>query len=44
MANFSGNLNLMGFKGAKVFSNLDPNNPNQLFVAIPVAWNDIQLS
>ena len=44
MANFSGNLNLMGFKGAKVFSNLDPQHPNLLFVAIPVPFNDIQLS
>ena len=44
MANFSGNINLMGFKGAKIFSNLDPQHPNQLFVAIPVGWNDIQLA
>lgn len=44
MANFSGNLNLLGFKGAKVFTGLDAEYPNQMFVAIPVAWNDIQLS
>lgn len=44
MANFSGNINLLGFKGAKVFSGLDQQHPNQLFVCIPVGWNDIQLS
>ena len=44
MANFSGTLNLLGFKGARVFSNLDAQHPNQLFVAIPVNWNEIQLS
>jgi hypothetical protein len=44
MANFSGNINLLGFKGAKVFTNLDAQHPNQLYVAIPVGYNDIQLS
>ncbi len=44
MASFSGNINLLGFKGAKVFSGLDQQHPNQLFVCIPVGWNDIQLS
>ena len=44
MANFSGQLNLLGFKGAKVFTNLDAQHPSQLYVCIPVGWNDIQLS
>lgn len=44
MASFSGNINLLGFKGAKVFSGLDQQHPNQLFVCIPVGWNDIQLA
>lgn len=44
MANFSGSLNLMGFKGARVFTNLDQQHPQMAFVCIPVPFNDIQLS
>lgn len=44
MANFSGNLNLMGFKGARVFTNLDPQKPQMAWVCIPVPYNDIQLA
>ena len=44
MANFSGQLNLLGFKGAQVFTNLDPQRPQMAFVCIPVPFNDIQLS
>lgn len=44
MANFSGSLNLMGFKGARVFTNLDAQHPQMAFVCIPVPFNDIQLS
>ena len=44
MANFSGNINLLGFKGAQVFTNLDPQRPQMAFVCIPVPFNDIQLS
>ena len=44
MANFSGNLNLMGFKGARVFTNLDTQKPQMAWVCIPVPYNDIQLS
>ena len=42
--NFSGNLNLLQMKGAKVFSGLDPQRPQLNFVCIPVAYNDIELS
>lgn len=44
MANFSGNINLLGFKGAKVFTNLDAQHPQMAYVCIPVPYNDIQLS
>lgn len=44
MASFSGSLNLMGFKGARVFTNLDQQHPQMAFVCIPVPYNDIQLS
>lgn len=44
MANFSGNMNLMSFKGARVFTNLDEKHPEMAFVCIPVPYNDIQLS
>lgn len=44
MANFSGNENLLAFKGAKLFSNLDPQHPNMNWVCIPVPYNDIQVS
>lgn len=44
MASFSGNLNLLGFKGARVFTNLDEKHPQMAFVCIPVSYNDIQLS
>jgi len=44
MANFSGTMNLMGFKGAKVFTNLDQQRPQMAWVCIPVPYNDIQLS
>ena len=44
MANFSGSLNLMGFKGARVFTNLDQQHPQMAFVCIPVPFNDIQMS
>lgn len=44
MANFSGTMNLLGFKGAKVFTNLDQKHPQMAFVCIPVPYNDIQLS
>lgn len=44
MANFSGNENLLGFKGAKLFSGLDAQHPKMNWVCIPVDWNDIQVS
>ena len=44
MANFSGTMNLKGFKGAKVFTNLDQEKPQMAWVCIPVPYNDIQLS
>lgn len=44
MASFSGNINLLGFKGAKVFTNLDAQHPQMAYVCIPVPYNDIQLS
>lgn len=44
MANFSGTMNLMGYKGAKVFTNLDQQRPQMAWVCIPVPFNDIQLS
>lgn len=44
MANFSGTINLLGFKGAKVFTNLDAQHPQMAWVCIPVPYNDIQLS
>jgi hypothetical protein len=37
-------MNLMGFKGAKVFTNLDQQRPQMAWVCIPVPYNDIQLS
>ena len=45
MASFSGNINLMGFKGARVFTNLDEKHPQMAYVCIPVGyynmtWND----
>lgn len=42
--NFSGNLNLLALKGAKVFSGLDQKHPQMNFVCIPVGYNDIVLS
>lgn len=44
MANFSGTMNLMGFKGAQVFTNLDQQRPQMAWVCIPIPFNDIQLS
>ena len=44
MANFSGTINLLGFKGAKVFTNLDAQHPQMAWVCVPVPYNDIQLS
>lgn len=44
MANFSGSINLLSMKGAKVFSGLDPQHPKLNFVCIPCAYNDIELS
>ena len=44
MANFSGQMNLLGFKGARVFTNLDPQKPQMAWVCIPVPYNDIQLA
>lgn len=44
MANFSGLMNLLGFKGARVFTNLDADHPQMAYVCIPVPYNDIQLS
>ena len=32
MANFSGTINLLGFKGAKVFTNLDAQHPQMAWV------------
>ena len=44
MANFSGLLNLLGFKGARVFTHLDEKHPDMAYVCIPVPYNDIQIS
>ena len=44
MANFSGLLNLLGFKGARVFTHLDEKHPEMAYVCIPVPYNDIQIS
>ena len=44
MASFSGSINLLGFKGAKVFTNLDAQKPQVAYVCIPVPYNDILLS
>ena len=44
MANFSGLMNLLGFKGARVFTHLDEKHPDMAYVCIPVPYNDIQIS
>ena len=44
MANFSGLLNLLGFKGARVFTHLDEKHPDMAWVCIPVPYNDIQIT
>ncbi len=44
MANFSGSINLLGYKGARVFTNLDADHPQMAFVCIPVPYNEIVLS
>lgn len=44
MANFSGNINLLAMKGAKVFSGLDAAHPHLNYVYIPCSYNDIELS
>ena len=44
MANFSGNINLLAMKGAKVFSGLDAAHPHLNYVCIPCSYNDIELS
>ena len=43
MANFSGLLNLMGFKGARVFTNLNQQHPKMAFVCIPVSYNEYDI-
>lgn len=44
MADFYGKENLLAFKGARVFSGLDPNHPQMNWVCIPVPYNDIELT
>lgn len=44
MANFSGKINLLGFKGAQLMTGIDQKNPTLLYVCIPVAWNDIEVT
>ncbi len=44
MANFSGSINLLGYKGARLFTNLDEQHPQMVFVCIPVPYNDIEVS
>lgn len=44
MADFSGRINLLGFKGARLFSGLDPKHPSLNYVCIPVAYNEVALS
>ena len=44
MANFSGKQNLLGFKGAQLMTGIDQKNPSLLYVCIPVAYNDIEVS
>jgi hypothetical protein len=44
MADFSGKQNLMAFKGAKLVTGIDEERPSLVYVAIPVAWNDIEVS
>ncbi len=44
MANFSGKMNLLGFKGAKVYTGLDAERPQMAWVCVPVTFNDITLS
>ena len=41
---FSGKINLLGFKGAKLMTNLDERYPKMPYICIPVNWNDIELS
>ena len=44
MANFSGKINLMGFKNARLMTGIDPEHPTVLHVCIPVPYNDISIS
>lgn len=44
MADFFGKQNLMAFKGAKLLTGIDEERPSLVYVAIPVSWNDIELS
>lgn len=44
MANFSGNLDLMGFKGAKLMTGIDQEHSTVLYACIPVPYNDITVS
>lgn len=44
MANFSGQINLKGFKGAQVFTGIDAEHPNVPYICIPIPYNDIQVS
>ena len=44
MADFSGKQNLLAFKGAKLVTGIDEERPSLVYVAIPVAWNDIEVS
>lgn len=44
MANFSGKINLLGFKNAQLMTGIDPDHPAMLHVCIPVPYNDISVS
>ena len=44
MANFNGQENLLAFKEARLMTNIDPEHPQMVFVAIPVPYNDIEVS